>query len=115
MKDKYNSIITLDGLALRIEILRRFFNLDKDNTIIHEIIIASDDLLRNFVLEYKRLSRELNSRVRMREILIGLLYLVIFKSQTGWLPESLYSFISNRYKFLLKKYRTPHRKIYGKI
>ncbi len=115
MKDKYNSIITLDGLALRIEILRRFFNLAKDNTIIHEITIASDDLLRNFVLEYKWLSRELNSRVRMREILIGLLYLVIFIAQTRWLPESLHSFISKRYKFLLNIYRSSHRKSYGKI
>lgn len=108
MKDKYNSIISLDGISLRIEILRRFFNLAKDNTIIHEIIIASDDLLRNFVLEYKRLSRELNSRIRMRKILIGLLYLVIFKLQTNWLLESFFSFIYKRYKFLLKKYRYTH-------
>ena len=105
MKDKYNSIITLDGLALRIEILRRFFNLAKDNTIIDEIIIASDDLLRNFVLEYKRLSRELNSRVKMKEILIGLLFLVIFKVQTSWLPKSLFLFVYKRYIILLKKYR----------
>ena len=115
MKDNYNSILSLDGISLRIEILRNFFNLAKDNTIIYEIIITSDDLLRNFVLEYKQLSRELNSRVRMREILIGLLYLVIFKAQTRWLPESFYSFISKRYKFLLNIYRSPHRKSYGKI
>ena len=79
MKDKYNSILSLDGISLRIEILRNFFNLSKDNTIIHEIIIASDDLLRNFVLEYKRLSRELKSRIRVKEILIGLLSTIIFK------------------------------------
>ncbi len=52
MKDKYNSIKPLDGINLRIEILRRFFNLAIDYTILHEIFIASDDLH-----EYKRSSQ----------------------------------------------------------
>ncbi len=75
MKNKYNSIISLNGINLRKEILRRFFNLAKDYTILHEIFIASDDLLRNFVHEYKRLSRELRFRVRMKlMILMGHLH-----------------------------------------
>ena len=109
MKDKYNSIQSLDGISLRIEILRRFFNLANDHTIIHEIIIASNDLLRNFIFEYKQLSKELNSRVKMREILIGLLYLVLFKAQNRWLLERFFSFIYRRYKFLLKKYRLKRK------
>lgn len=71
--------MSLNGISLRIEILRRFFDLDQDYTIVPEIMFASDDLLRNFVFEYKRLSRELKSRNRMKEIIIGLLFPLIFK------------------------------------
>ena len=71
--------MSLNGIRLRIEILRRFFDLAQDHTIVHEILFASDDLLRNFLLEYKRLSRELKSRNRLKEIIIGLLFPLIFK------------------------------------
>ncbi len=111
MKDKYNSIKPLNGINLRIEILRRFFNLAKDYTILHEIFIASDDLLRNFVHEYKRLSRELRFRVRMKEFLIGLLFLIIFKAKTSWLPDSFFLFINRRYKFLLKLFNQINKVI----
>jgi len=53
MKDKYNSIKSLDGINLRIEILKRFFNLAKDYTIVHEILISSDDLLVINEFHYK--------------------------------------------------------------
>ncbi len=100
MKEKYNSIKSLDGINLRIEILRKFFNLAKDYTIIHEIFIASDDLLRNFVLEHKRLSQEVRFRAIMKEFLINLLFVVVFKT-TNWLPDSFLLFI---YKTLLKPF-----------
>lgn len=46
MKDKYTLIMSLEEFLLRIEILRRFFDLDKDYAIIHEIMIVSDNFLK---------------------------------------------------------------------
>lgn len=71
MKDKYNSILALDGIALRVEILRRIFDLNKDYAIIHEVLIVSDDFLKDFVLEHKRLSKELKSRAKIKNFLLN--------------------------------------------
>ncbi len=62
--------MSLDGIDLRINILRRFFDLNEDYTIINEVLIASDDFLKDFVLEHKRLSKDLKFRVRIKNFLL---------------------------------------------
>ena len=104
MKDE-----SLDRINLRIEIVRKFFNLDKDYTIIHEIFIASDDLLMSFIAEYKTLSKELRFRVRMKQILIYSLYLVFFKI-TSRLPDSFF-FHKRRSLVKIFKKESSHEKV----
>ncbi len=105
MKGNNKSVeFSICEILIRIDILKNFFNLTEIDSVAKEVLFSSKELLYNFLLEFKRLSKELKFKIKLKFIFMIFFFYIMFKVKDYTLPDSFFLFLYSSYRFFLKMF-----------